>query len=314
MTAIVHILGSPSYSFDVPSLLTVWFRSVTQLTLAAIYLILFVDIRSHLPAFTRSVILLVLLRGTLGTIGFICLFKSLALLPLGDAITLFFLGPIFTLILTYQTLGERVAPLEWLLSLISFLGVALISRPALSASAVPHHVLGVILAISAAALSAGAYSVVRSLGQRIHFMFNVLSLGLCSSIGWLTCAMLSFCCFLIGVDGKLLVTDIFFAVTTVWLWPTLAASVRGYAASNATLTLLLLQGFFAFFGQCFLNSALQYAGGLSVMMRNLDVPIAYAFGIGLGEVPTWQAGVGSAMVVVASATISFRRAMRARAR
>jgi drug/metabolite transporter (DMT)-like permease len=327
MTLIVHVLGSEQYGFRVPSLFTVWCRSVVQLVTATVYLVTLVDCRAALPAVTRERLVLLSLRGTCGAAGFICLFKALSLLPLGDCVTLFFLGPILTSVLTHVSLGEPISSLEAAASLTSFSGVVLIADPSFAArvpasgaSDAGGRTVGVLLALCAALLSAVAYTLVRRLGGSVHFILNVLALGVCSTV-----------------------------LTTVWLGGSLRAQIVAVTASPTTVALLVGQGVAAFFGQCCLNKALQHCSGMGVMydvhrsrsaaptsacachqapdvalpalvfpppsvawrrLRNLDVPLSYALGVGLGEVPSWRSTTGACLVLASTALITFRKAVR----
>jgi drug/metabolite transporter (DMT)-like permease len=291
MTFVVHLLGSANFGFAVSALFIVWCRSVVQLGCAGLYLLLAVDFRSVVGGVTPARWGLLVARGACGTVGFICLFKALSLLPLGDAITLFFIGPILTSVLTSVTLHEKVSSLEATASLVSFAGVALIAQPSVMGSGraaagnltvdAAAKTLGVVLALSAALLSAVAYTLVRKLGGSVHFIMNVLALGVCSTV-----------------------------ITTAWLGPNLHAYIANAALSRLTVALLVAQGGAAFFGQCCLNKALQHCSGMGVMLRNLDVPLAYLLGIGLGEVPSWRSTIGALLVLTATAAITFRQAVR----
>lgn len=284
MTFAVHLLGAPAYGLAVPPLLTVWARAVVQLALSAVYAAAVVDVRAVVAAVTPRRAGLLAARGAAGTLGFLCLFQALALLPLGDAVTLFFTGPLWTALLARATLGERVPSVEAAAAVVSFAGVALVAQPALpggGGAAATGASLGIVLALTAALLSAVAYTLVRKLGGGVHFILNVVALGVCSA-----------------------------ALTTVWLGRALPKMLAEAAQSRAAVGLLLFQGVSAFFGQCCLNKALQHCGAAAVVLRNLDVPAGYLLGMLIGEVPNWRATIGALLVVGATALITFRQVAR----
>lgn len=291
----VHLLGSPLYSFHLPALFLVWFRSTFQFLASLLYMFTAVDdLKETLRAITLGRGLLLAARGLSGGLGFICFYSSLSILPLGDAVTIFFLAPLFTVLMTALTLGEPVTIFEAVASVISFIGVALIAKPSIS----PHtsHVpvsdvlkinlsdrnQGVLLALCAAFLAAVAYTLVRKLGAHIHFIYNILALGVVAML-----------------------------LTTFVMWDQLASLLFASLSSPSTCFLLLAQAGCAFCGQIFLTKALQHCGGLGVMIRNVDVPLSYILGIALlGEVPTWLGTIGAALVLFATGAISFRKAVR----
>lgn len=292
---IVHILSSKAYSFHLPSVFLVWFRSVFQFVASVVYLGTLVEnLHLTVQAITRPRFFLLVARGLAGTFGFLCFYGSLARLPLGDGVTIFFLAPLFTVLLAAVILGEPVTLFEAVASVISFVGVAMIAKPEWSAEAAPVPVAGVLkiglssrsegvlLALFAAVFAAVAYTLVRKLGGHIHFMYNVLALGLVATI-----------------------------LTTVILWDSLGGLLLEVLASPTLVLLLMGQGCGAFTGQIFLTKALQHCGGLGVMIRNIDVPLSYLLGIFLlGEVPSWLSSFGALLVLFATGAISFRKAVR----
>jgi len=101
---------------------------------------------------------LLLARGIFGTIAVYTFFVTLHNIPLGTAVTIQYLSPIFTTIIAIFLLKEKVKPLQWIFFLISFTGVLVIkgfdSRISLTMLGV-----GIISALS----SGFAYNMVRSL-------------------------------------------------------------------------------------------------------------------------------------------------------
>jgi drug/metabolite transporter (DMT)-like permease len=69
---------------------------------------------------------LLLLRGVFGTLSLYAYFVTIAHMPLGTAVTIQYLSPVFTTILAIFVLGEKVKPVQWLFFIVSFCGVLVI--------------------------------------------------------------------------------------------------------------------------------------------------------------------------------------------
>lgn len=72
---------------------------------------------------------IVLLRGAVGSLGFINFYYTMSALPIGDAIALLSLYPILTVFVARIYLGEPIRTLQVLAALASVIGAILISRP-----------------------------------------------------------------------------------------------------------------------------------------------------------------------------------------
>lgn len=68
-------------------------------------------------------------RGAIGVLSLSCLFQSLIMMPLADAMTLSYMTSIFMVLLSAPLLKERIHPLGWLAVSMGFLGVLLIAQP-----------------------------------------------------------------------------------------------------------------------------------------------------------------------------------------
>lgn len=128
-------------------------------------------------------------RGFFGTLSLYTFFITLQHLPLGTAVTIQYLSPIFTTIIAIYLLGERVRMPQWLFFSLSFAGVMVIKG-------VDSRVSFMMLGIGVlSALSSGfAYNVVRSLKEKeptmvvvLHFqLFGVIAGLLGSFFEWQT--------------------------------------------------------------------------------------------------------------------------------
>jgi len=72
---------------------------------------------------------LVWMRGVLGGAGFLLDYHCMAVLPLGDAITLMSLYPFLTIFLARAFLGEEIKPLHLIVTTASIVGAVLIAQP-----------------------------------------------------------------------------------------------------------------------------------------------------------------------------------------
>lgn len=71
----------------------------------------------------------VLGRAVCDTAATWCFVAAASLLPLADAMTIFFAGPIILTALSVPLLGERVGPRRWAAVLVGFLGVVIAAQP-----------------------------------------------------------------------------------------------------------------------------------------------------------------------------------------
>ena len=68
-------------------------------------------------------------RGLYGTIGMILNFGAVILLPLAEATTLNFTGPIWATILAMVLLNDRIGPWRWSAVVLGFVGIVIIAQP-----------------------------------------------------------------------------------------------------------------------------------------------------------------------------------------
>ncbi|PRX12863.1 EamA domain-containing membrane protein RarD [Nonlabens ulvanivorans] len=109
--------GVVKYLSDFSAFQLVFFRSIGSLIITMIYL-----------NFKKISILgnkrwLLIARGVFGSISLLLFFLSLKYLPVGTAVTLRYLSPIFAAVFAVIWLKERIKPIQWLFFLIAFSGV-----------------------------------------------------------------------------------------------------------------------------------------------------------------------------------------------
>jgi len=120
---------------------------------------------------------LLLLRGFFGTIALYTFFLTLQNMPMGTAVTIQYLSPVFTTIFAVYILREKVKPIQWLFFLISFIGVLVIKG-------FDARISGTMLAIGlfSSVFSALAYNMVRSLKEKEHPLVVVLHFQLFGAV------------------------------------------------------------------------------------------------------------------------------------
>ena len=112
---------------------------------------------------------LLLLRGIIGTVALYAYFITIAHMPLGTAVIIQYLSPVFTTILAIFALNERVKPAQWLFFLISFAGV-FIMKEFDDRIEIKYLLIGLFSAVA----SAFAYVTIRSMKDLEHPLVVVL--------------------------------------------------------------------------------------------------------------------------------------------
>lgn len=179
------------------------------------------------------------MRGFIGLLALAIYFSTLQAIPLGTAVTLQNLSPVFTAVFAMIFLGEKLKPYQWLFFAISFLGVAFIKGFDNRIS-----LFWLTMGIISAMFSGLAYSVVRKLRDTDHpvvvvFYFPLVSLP-------------------------------FAAIACLFQWVT---------PSVLDLLFLVLMGVCVQIGQLFMTKALHLeTTGKVVILQYLSVVYALAFG------------------------------------
>ncbi|KAI9225230.1 MAG: hypothetical protein DHS80DRAFT_20755 [Piptocephalis tieghemiana] len=283
-----------------PSALLILARSVGQ-SILALGLAKCLDASVLGPREVRGWLVL---RGSLGALGLAGFFYSLTHLPLADATVVFFTGPAFTSIFAHLILAEPFSTLDKVAAAICLFGVTLVAKPSFlfpsPSSSLPedqpilsdaeewNRLLAVAGALFGAILAALAYTTVRKVGSRAHFLAHTFYFGIASSI--ISLALL----FLFPSSPS----------SPSSSSPLLSPFLPLFDLKPIGWLLLAGIGFAAFLGQCCLNRGLQLApAGPGSLMRNLDVVFAYLFGLGLLGDPVDLYGILGALLIIGT-TIS----------
>jgi len=73
--------------------------------------------------------LLLFFRGFMGFVALLAFFYNIAHIPLGDAMTFSKTSPIFTAVLAWLFLNERMSKMGWFAVFVGFIGIVLITKP-----------------------------------------------------------------------------------------------------------------------------------------------------------------------------------------
>lgn len=148
---------------NIPAMEIVFFRCLVSMLLC--FIIIFRDKQDWIGSNRK----LLFLRGMFGTIALYTFFVTLHNMPLGTAVTIQYLSPVFTTIIAIFLLKEKVKAWQWLFFIISFAGV-LVIKGFDSRISIFMLIMGI-----ASALSSGfAYNMVRSLKEKEPTMVVVL--------------------------------------------------------------------------------------------------------------------------------------------
>lgn len=222
----------------------------------------------------RKDALLMVLRGVLGTIGFLLFFGSLQRIPLADTVIIFQAHPLVVAALGPWLLGEKNRAVQWFLMVGSFLGVVLVVGPSFHG-----ELTGRSMALGCALVAGLAYTIMRLLSVRVP----TLTLAI------------AFPAVAVAVTGPLILLGVpgfgWFAPTpTDWLW------ILAVAATSTSGQVLLTLGL----------GRVPAARGSA--LSNTQAIFAMLWGIlFLGEIPSWNTAVGAAVVILCMVLLNRTR-------
>ncbi|MDB2589115.1 DMT family transporter [Bacteroidia bacterium] len=130
----------------------VFFRAIVQLIIAATIL----WIQREKPFGNNPKLLI--MRGFFGSMGLLCYFYSLQVMPLSNALVIHYLSPILTTLFAFLIGDEQVKKKQWLFFAMSFMGVVIVNGVS---AAVTWD--GVLAGLGGAIFSALAYNTIRRL-------------------------------------------------------------------------------------------------------------------------------------------------------
>lgn len=202
---------------------------------------------------------LLITRGLFGTTSMLLFFMAVHYMPIGSAVALRYIAPIFAAIFAIVLLKEKVKPIQWLFFVFSFMGVLVLKG--FDGSIPP---VGLVLVLLASVFSGLVYIIIRKIGQKEHPVVIVNY----------------FMCIATAVGG----------VLSIFHWKT---------PTGLDLLLLLSLGVFGFFGQLFMTKAFQMGEtSVIAPIKYVEVVFAIIIGVWfLGETYTIWSFVGMAMII-----------------
>ncbi len=183
---------------------------------------------------------LLIYRGLAGVTSMGLFFMSVNYLPIGSAVSLRYISPIFATILAVIFLRERVKPIQWLFFLMAFGGVLMIKGfdPNIDS-------FGLLLVLASALFSGVVYVLINKIGQRDHPVVIV------NYFMWIS----------VTVGGLLSIFNWTMPVGIEWI-------------------LLLSLGVFGYFGQLFMTKAFQsQATNKVVSLKYVEVIFTMVAGV-----------------------------------
>lgn len=132
---------------------------------------------------------LLLLRSFVGLMSMSLFFMSLKFLPVGTAVTLRYLSPVFGAILAIYLLKEKIIPVQWLFFLVAFCGVIV-----LKFSEIRINSFGLSLILGSAFFGGLVYILLNKIGTTEHpltvvnyfMIFSTIVGGIISLFNWKT--------------------------------------------------------------------------------------------------------------------------------
>ena len=203
---------------------------------------------------------LLLLRGIAGVTSMGLFFMAIRYLPVGSAVSLRYISPIFATVFAVFLLREKVKPIQWLFFGIAFIGVLMVKgyNPDING-------YGLFLVLLSAVFSGIVYVIINKIGHRDHPVVMVNY----------------FMCVSVIVGGVLSIFNWKTPVGLEWLW-------------------LLSLGAFGYFGQLFMTKAFQsQATNRVVSLKYLEVLTTLVVGVFMfGDRYPFLSLVGTVLIIV----------------
>lgn len=202
--------GAVKYLDNIGAFQIVFFRSLGSLFFTFGYLL-----KNKIPLVGKNNKLLIL-RGIAGVTSMALFFMSTKYLPIGTAISLRYLAPIFAAIFAVLILKEKIFPLQWVFFILAFLGVVI-----LKGFDSDLDTFGLTLILIAAVFSGLVYIIISKIGKSEHpvvvvnyfMIISTLVGGLVTINNWVTPVGLQWLFLgllgVFGYFGQLLMTKAF---------------------------------------------------------------------------------------------------------
>ncbi|MGB5242451.1 MAG: DMT family transporter [Lutimonas sp.] len=204
---------------------------------------------------------LLILRGLVGVTSMTFFFMSIKYLPVGTAVSLRYLAPIFAAIFAVFLLKERIEPLRWLFFILAFSGVLV-----LKGLDEQVDTYGLILVLIASVFSGMVYIILGKIGNSEHPVVVVNYFMVTATI----------------VGGMLTIGKWIQPVGLEWVF-------------------ILSLGVFGYFGQLYMTKAFQTASAVQIApLKYIEVVFTLLLGVALfNEVYTFWSLLGMTMIISA---------------
>lgn len=202
---------------------------------------------------------LLILRGLVGVTSMTFFFMSIKYLPIGTAVSLRYIAPIFAAIFAVILLREKIMRLQWLFFIIAFAGVIV-----LKGFDAQINTYGLILVLIASVFSGLVYIIISKIGKTEHPVVVVNYFMIVATL----------------VGGTLSIKNWVTPHGTEWL-------------------LLLCLGVFGYFGQVYMTKAFQTAKTNQVApLKYIEVIFTLLLGVfWFGEIYTVWSLLGIALII-----------------
>lgn len=202
---------------------------------------------------------LLVLRGLLGSTSMLLFFIAVHYMPIGSAVALRYIAPIFAAVFAILFLKEKVKPIQWFFFVFSFFGV--LALKGFDDNIAP---IGLILVLLSSVFSGSVYIVIRKIGLKEHPV--------------------------VIVNYFLCIAAIIGGVLSIFNWTPLRA---------ADFILLLSLGVFGYFGQVLMTKAFQMGEtNIIAPIKYIEVVFVMIVGVGfLGETYSLYSFIGIAMII-----------------
>ena len=243
------------YLNHIPSFELVFFRSFGSFVLATSFMMRH---KINILGYHRK---LLILRAFIGLTSMSLFFMSIKYLPIGTAVSLRYLAPIFAALFAVVLLKEKLKHIQWLFFAIAFSGVLI-----LRGFDINMNTTGLVLVLVASVLSGLVFVVIRKIGKGEHPLVIV-----------------NYFMFMGTVVGGILAIN-------VWKQP-----------QGIEWLFLLFLGVFGYFGQLYMTKAFQIAKtNLVAPLKYIEVIFTICVGIiWFGEIYTFWSFLGLSLIIAA---------------
>ena len=225
---------------------------------------------------------LVLTRCVLGSLGFLMKVYAIKNMNYGDAVALFFTGPIWAGVFARVFLKEKYSVMNMVSAVLGVTGIVLIAKPTFIFGVTEgddgNPVLASCVAVSGAMLFGVVFCVMSHIGKRV----NTVVISTYQSV----CMMIS------GAAFQLI-----------------TSTPLAYPMCHADRVLLIITGVGSAMTRVCINRALAVEkAGAAALIRNLDTVLAYVIQMLVFKVsPNWMSLVGAGLIITGTLGVGLNR-------